>query len=180
MRAPATTDTMLSRRPTAAPGTILRLSSSIVPRRQGSAGPTPIRKSSAMITGSDIRLKNRRVVGEPSEDRSGVADRGVEAGGGYDLNDDDRYQFFETQIDFDLPGFEDIDDETGEETGIALPYVVTIDRGTEEVLSIRRNWDEDDELKEKKQHFIQYTYIPGFGAYGYGLIHLLGASAMDL
>jgi len=96
---------------------------------------------------------------------------------GYAQLDDDRYQLLEISIDLDLPGFEDTDEEDGEETGIALPYVVTIDRGTEEVLAIRRNWDEHDPLKEKKQHFVQYTYIPGFGAYGYGLIHLLGGSA---
>jgi hypothetical protein len=96
---------------------------------------------------------------------------------GYAQLDDDRYQLLEISIDLDLPGFEDTDEEDGEETGIALPYIVTIDRGTEEVLAIRRNWDEHDPLKEKKQHFVQYTYIPGFGAYGYGLIHLLGGSA---
>ena len=67
--------------------------------------------------------------------------------------------------------------ETGEETGIALPYIITIDKGTQEVLAIRRNWDEGDAFKQVKQHFVQYTYIPGFGAYGYGLIHLIGGAA---
>ena len=89
---------------------------------------------------------------------------------GYSLTDDDRYQFLEVHADYDLPGFED-------EDGIALPYVITIERGTQEVLAIRRNWEEGDEHKLKRQHFVQYTYIPGFGAYGLGLIHLIGGYA---
>jgi hypothetical protein len=89
---------------------------------------------------------------------------------GYNLSDDERYQIFEIHVDYDMPGYED-------EDGIALPYVVTIERGTQEVLSIRRNWEEDDEKKLKRQHFVQYTYVPGFGAYGLGLIHLIGGYA---
>jgi hypothetical protein len=89
---------------------------------------------------------------------------------GYSLTDDDRYQLLEIHADFDLPGFED-------EDGIALPYVITIERGTQEVLAIRRNWDQDDKQRLKRQHFVQYTYIPGFGAYGLGLIHLIGGYA---
>jgi len=89
---------------------------------------------------------------------------------GYSLTDDERYQLLEIHADYDLPGFEDKD-------GIALPYVITIERGTNRVLSIRRNWNEDDDLKQKRQHFVQYTYIPGFGAYGLGLIHLIGGYA---
>ena len=115
-------------------------------------------------------------LGEPTKLIDDVQRRKDDAEG-YAQLDDDRYQLLEISIDLDLPGFEDMDEDDGEETGIALPYVVTIDRGTEEVLAIRRNWDENDPLKEKKQHFVQYTYIPGFGAYGYGLIHLLGGSA---
>ena len=116
-------------------------------------------------------------LGEPTKIVDDVQRRKDEAEGYSQLEDDDRYQFLEISVDLDLAGFEDIDEDDGEETGIALPYIVTIDRGTEEVLAIRRNWDEHDPLKEKKQHFVQYTYIPGFGAYGYGLIHLLGGSA---
>lgn len=89
---------------------------------------------------------------------------------GYSLTDDDRYQLLEIHVDYDMPGYED-------EDGIALPYVVTIERGTQEVLSIRRNWEEDDDKRLKRQHFVQYTYIPGFGAYGLGLIHLIGGYA---
>jgi hypothetical protein len=95
---------------------------------------------------------------------------------GYTLTDDDRYQVLEIHVDWNLKGYEDKDDE-GEETGIGLPYVITIERGTATVLSIRRNWDESDRRKLKRQHFVQYTYIPGFGAYGLGFIHIIGGYA---
>jgi len=91
-------------------------------------------------------------------------------GQGYTLTDDERYQILEIHVDYNLPGYED-DDE------IALPYIITIDRGTSEVLAIRRNWNKDDDLEQKRQHFVQYTYVPGFGAYGLGLIHLIGGYA---
>ena len=92
-----------------------------------------------------------------------------------DLNDE-RYVLYECHVDLDLEGFEDKDDD-GEETGIALPYVVTLIKGSNEVLSIRRNWKEDDEYRLKRQHFVHYQYIPGFGAYGFGLFHLIGGFA---
>ena len=87
---------------------------------------------------------------------------------GYTLTDDDRYQVLEIHVDWDMPGYED---------EVPLPYVVTVERGTQTVLAIRRNWDEDDKRKLKRQHFVQYTYIPGFGAYGLGYIHLIGGYA---
>ena len=89
---------------------------------------------------------------------------------GYSLTDDDRYQILEICVDYDLPGYED-------EDGIARPYVITIDRSTQKVLAVYRNWDEDDKLKLKNQHFVQYTYVPGFGVYGLGLIHIIGGYA---
>jgi len=89
---------------------------------------------------------------------------------GYSITDDERYQIMEVHVDYDLPGYED-------EDGIALPYVITIDRATTEVLAIRRNWNPDDKQRLKRQHFVQYTYIPGFGAYGLGLINLIGGYA---
>jgi hypothetical protein len=92
-----------------------------------------------------------------------------------DLNDD-RYTMYEVHVDLDLKGFEDKDDDD-EETGIALPYVVTLIKGSNEVLSIRRNWKEEDILRLKRQHFVHYQYIPGFGAYGFGLFHLIGGFA---
>jgi len=87
---------------------------------------------------------------------------------GYTLTDDDRYQVLEIHVDWDMPGYED---------EVPLPYVVTVERGTQTVLAIRRNWEETDERKLKRQHFVQYTYIPGFGAYGLGYIHLIGGYA---
>lgn len=87
---------------------------------------------------------------------------------GYTLTDDERYQVLEIHVDWDMPGYED---------EVPLPYVVTVERGTQTVLAIRRNWDEADERKLKRQHFVQYTYIPGFGAYGLGYIHLIGGYA---
>ena len=89
---------------------------------------------------------------------------------GISIIDDDRHQILEIHAEYDLPGYE-------HEDGIALPYVITIDRGTNHILSIRRNWSPDDKTYGRRQHFVQYTYIPGFGAYGFGLIHLIGGYA---
>jgi hypothetical protein len=95
---------------------------------------------------------------------------------GFRASADDRYKILEMHVDIDLPGYED-QDEDGEPTGIALPYVVTIEKGTQNVLAIRRNWNPDDDLKQKRNHFVHYSYIPGFGFYAFGLIHLIGAFA---
>ena len=92
-----------------------------------------------------------------------------------DLNDD-RLTLYECHVDLNLKGFEDKDPD-GEETGLQLPYVVTLIKGSNEVLAIRRNWNEDDTLRLKRQHFVHYQYIPGFGAYGFGLFHLIGGYA---
>jgi len=89
---------------------------------------------------------------------------------GYSITDDERYQILEIHVDYDMPGHED-------EDGIALPYVVTLDRATTSVMAVRRNWDPENEQRLKRQHFVQYTYIPGFGAYGLGLINLIGGYA---
>lgn len=89
---------------------------------------------------------------------------------GYSITDDDRYQICEIHADYVIPGDEDKNE-------IARPYVITIERGSNKVLAIRRNWDKKDKNKLKRQHFVQYTYIPGFGAYGFGLIHLIGGYA---
>jgi len=95
---------------------------------------------------------------------------------GFRASTDDRFKLLEMHVDLDLPGYEDVDDD-GEPTGIALPYVVTIEKGTQTVLSIRRNWNPDDSTKQKRQHFVHYGYVPGFGFYCFGLIHLIGAFA---
>ena len=89
---------------------------------------------------------------------------------------DDRFRILEMHVDLDLKGYEH-KDKKGKPTGIALPYVVTVEKGTQKVLAIRRNWYEGDKLHMKRQHFVHYQYIPGFGFYGYGLIHLIGGYA---
>ena len=108
-------------------------------------------------------------LGEPVQVHTDVEKKKAEETG-YSLTDDDRYQIYEVQIDYDMPGFEDEDE-------IAVPYIVSIDKGTGKVLSIYRNWKEQDKLKLKRDHFVQYDYIPGFGAYGFGFIHLIGGYA---
>ena len=93
--------------------------------------------------------------------------------GGISAITDNRFQLLEMHVDLDLEGHED-KDKDGEETGIALPYVVTIEKGTSTILAIRRNWLEEDPLKMRRQHFVHYGYVPGFGFYYFGLIHLIG------
>jgi hypothetical protein len=95
---------------------------------------------------------------------------------GFSAVQDDRYRVLEMHVMLDLKGFEH-KNKKGEPTGIALPYVVTVEKGSRNILSIRRNWLEDDKLHTKRQHFVHYQYIPGFGFYGYGLIHLIGGYA---
>lgn len=95
---------------------------------------------------------------------------------GFRASTDDRYKLLEMHVDLDLPGYED-KDEDGNETNVALPYVITIEKGSTTVLAIRRNWDPEDKNKQKRQHFVHYGYVPGFGFYYFGLIHLVGAFA---
>jgi hypothetical protein len=95
---------------------------------------------------------------------------------GFRATADNRFKLLEMNVDLDLDGYEH-KDEDGEKTGIALPYVVTIEKGTSNVLAIRRNWEPDDETYAKRQHFVHYGYVPGFGFYCFGLIHLIGAFA---
>ena len=114
-------------------------------------------------------------LGDPTREQTNIEKAKDKETGFSDLNDD-RYILLECHVDLDLEGYEDVD-EDGEPTGIALPYVVTLIKGTNAVLSIRRNWLESDDLKLKRQHFVHYQYIPGFGAYGFGLFHLIGGFA---
>ena len=92
---------------------------------------------------------------------------------GIRISDDDRYSLAEVAILLKLPGFE-----KDSPDGLAVPYIITIDRGSNKVLAIRRNWNPDDEKQRPRQHFIHYIYVPGFGAYGFGLIHIVGGYAM--
>lgn len=94
---------------------------------------------------------------------------------GFQATSDDRFKLLEMHVNLDLPGYEDMED--GEPTGIALPYVVTLEKNTQTILAIRRNWHPDDPLQLKRNHFVHYGYVPGFGFYHFGLIHLIGAFA---
>jgi hypothetical protein len=114
-------------------------------------------------------------VGEPGYELDDIEKQKAEETG-MNATQDDRFRILEMHVNLDLVGFEH-EDKKGRATGIALPYVVTIEKGTRTILAIRRNWYEDDELHTKRQHFVHYQYIPGFGFYGYGLIHLIGGYA---
>ena len=95
---------------------------------------------------------------------------------GFRATTDSRYKLLEMHVNLDLPGFPDTD-EDGKNTGLAVPYVVTIEKSNGKILAIRRNWNPDDELRQKRQHFVHYPYVPGFGFYAFGLIHLVGGFA---
>jgi hypothetical protein len=114
-------------------------------------------------------------IGEPDKATDEINKAKDKETGFSDINDD-RFTLYECHVDLDIPGYEDLDKDD-EPTGIMLPYVVTMLRGTNTVLAIRRNWLPDDELQLKRQHFVHYQYIPGFGAYGFGLFHLIGGFA---
>jgi hypothetical protein len=103
-----------------------------------------------------------------SVDRSDLKAQSDEA----NIVHDDRYQILEMHVDLDIE-----DDPLRDENGIAIPYVVSVEKQTQTILAIRRNWNPDDKLKAKRLHFVHYVYIPGFGFYGYGLIHLIGGHA---
>ena len=111
-------------------------------------------------------------LGEPNYDLDEVEKKIAEQMG-FDATNDDRYKILEMNVNLDLEGYEDKDG--SRKTGIALPYIVTIDKGTQEILSVRRNWKQEDSTKKRREHFVHYGYIPGFGFYCFGLIHLIGA-----
>ena len=113
-------------------------------------------------------------LGEPTPYHTDIEERKAEEGG-YSLTDDDRFTLYEIHADLVIDG---VDEEDGdEENQIAKPYVVTLERGNNKILGIRRNWSEEDELMLKRQHFVHYVYVPGFGFYGLGLIHIIGGYA---
>jgi hypothetical protein len=113
-------------------------------------------------------------LGEPSRLKNELQEKKDKESGMSSINDD-RYVLYEIHANLDLPGYEDMEDD--EPTGIAIPYVITVLEGTNEVLSIRRNYYEDDDTKKRRDHFVHYVYIPGFGFYGFGLFHLIGGFA---
>jgi len=132
--------------------------------------PNEIRKLQVSGFYLDIDLDN------PSSDPDKIKLKYDElTGDSRNYESDSRHTLLEMQVDLDLPGFEDEFD--GELTGIHLPYVITIDLSSRTVLSVRRNWYEEDDLKNKREHFVHYQYIPGLGFYGFGLIHMIGGLA---
>ena len=109
-------------------------------------------------------------LGDPQAYHTDIEERKAEEGG-YSIQDDDRYSIYEIHADLVIEASGDSED------GIAKPYVVTLERGTNEILSIYRNWNPEDPLTLKRQHFVHYVYVPGFGFYGLGLIHIIGGYA---
>ena len=105
-------------------------------------------------------------LGEPQPYHSDIEEKKAEEGG-YSLTDDSRYALYECHVEMNVPGIDDEED-------IPKPYVVTIERGSGEVLAVRRNYEENDTLTLKNQFFVHYPYVPGFGFYGLGLIHIIG------
>jgi hypothetical protein len=114
-------------------------------------------------------------LGEPTYDLDEVEKKIAEKMG-FSATTDSRWKILEMHVDLNLEGYED-EDKEGDKTGIALPYVVTVEKSTSTILAIRRNWNPDDDTKQKRQHFVHYGYVPGFGFYHFGLIHLIGAFA---
>ena len=116
-------------------------------------------------------------LGDPVPYRTDIEEKKAEEGG-YSLTDDDRYSIYEIHADLVIDGVDSEGDEDDEDAlQIAKPYVVTLERGSNTVLAIRRNWNPDDPLMLKRQHFVHYVYVPGFGFYGLGLIHIIGGYA---
>jgi len=109
-------------------------------------------------------------LGDPQSFPTDIEKRKAEEGG-YTIQSDDRYTLLEISVDMLIDGVDDDEDD------LPKPYIVTIERGTEEVLSVRRNWNETDELRAKNNHFVHYVYVPGYGFYGLGLIHIIGGYA---
>jgi hypothetical protein len=114
-------------------------------------------------------------LGEPNNNLDEVEKKIAEKMGFRALSDD-RYKILEMNVELDLEGYEHTDKD-GEPTGIALPYIVTVEYGSKKCLAIRRNWKQGDKLHTKRQHYVHYGYVPGFGFYCFGLIHLVGAFA---
>ena len=138
---------------------VMKKSSNDIRKMQVNGFYRDIELPDATPSSSDITKKYNEMTGESES---------------YDY--DTRHTILEMQVDLDLKGFED-KDANGQDTGIALPYVVTIDHPSGIILSIRRNYYEDDLAKLRRMHFVHYQYLPGLGFYGFGLIHMIGGLA---
>jgi hypothetical protein len=113
-------------------------------------------------------------LGEPPITTDEIKEKERQIQGVTKNNQEDQYTILEMHVNLDLPGFEDVDPETGEPTGIKLPYVVTIAEANTKILSIRRNYLKEDLRKQKINYFVQFKFLPGLGFYGFGLIHMIG------
>jgi hypothetical protein len=113
-------------------------------------------------------------IGKPSDQESEIDKKERELEGTSKSQNEDVYTLLECHIDLDLEGFEDMDPETGEPTGIKVPYLVTLEENSREILSIKRNYEIGDAKKNKIQYFVHFKFLPGLGFYGFGLIHMIG------
>ena len=113
-------------------------------------------------------------LGEPPLQEDQLKQKELELEGIRQNGSEDMYTILEMHVNIDLDGYEDVNPEDGEPTGIKLPYIVTIDEANGKVLSIRRNYEADDALKKKKDYFVHFKFLPGLGFYGLGLIHMIG------
>lgn len=150
----------------------------------GASDLTTCDRATHIMKKSTNDIKKLQVIGfyrdvdlqEPSDDLTKIQSKYNElTGERQSYENDNRHTILEMMVDLDLKGFEDRKD--GKVTGIALPYVVTLDYQSGKILAIRRNYIEDDPLKKRRQHFVHYQYLPGMGFYGFGLIHLIGGIA---
>ena len=150
----------------------------------GASDLTTCDRATHIMKKSTNDIKKLQVIGfykdvdlqEPSDDLTNIQSKYNElTGERQTYENDNRHTILEMMVDLDLKGFEDRKD--GQVTGIALPYVITLDYQSSKILAIRRNFIEDDPLKKRRQHFVHYQYLPGMGFYGFGLVHLIGGIA---
>jgi len=113
-------------------------------------------------------------IGKPSDQETEIDKKERELEGTSKSQNEDVYTLLECHIDLDLEGFEDMDPETGEPTGIKVPYLITLEESSREILSIKRNYEIGDVKKNKIQYFVHFKFLPGLGFYGFGLIHMIG------
>jgi hypothetical protein len=130
--------------------------------------PNEVRKAQVAGLYKDIELQ------DPVMDQNRIQEKYNQLEGVSRVNYDELYEILEIHCDLDIEGFEDKDEQSGEETGIKIPYVVTLDESSGKILSIYRNYREDDPLRKKIPYFVHYKFLPGLGFYGFGLIHILG------
>ena len=130
--------------------------------------PNEVRKAQVAGLYKDIELE------DPVMDQNRIQEKYNQLEGVSRVNYDELYEILEVHCDLDIEGFEDQNEESGEETGIKIPYVVTLDESSGKILSVYRNYREDDPLKKKIPYFVHYKFLPGLGFYGFGLIHILG------